>query len=74
MLRILIGEDDLNVASTLRHMIEENMLFFVVGVVDESESAVRVASRLTRTLPWSTYSWLGVARVLQQPLSCSILM
>ena len=35
MLRILIAEDDLNVASTLRHIIEENMLFFVVGVVDD---------------------------------------
>ena len=74
MLQILIAQDDLNVASTLRHMIEENMLFSVVGVVDDSESAVRVASQFTRTLSWSTYSWLGVAQVLRQPLSCRILV
>ena len=46
MLRILIVEDDLNVASMLRHIIEENMLFSVVGVVDDAESAVRLASEV----------------------------
>lgn len=46
MLRILIVEDDFNVASTLQHMIEENMLFSVVGVVGDAESAVRVASEV----------------------------
>ncbi len=43
MLRILIAEDDPSVASTLRHMVEQNMLFSVVGVVEDAESAVRVA-------------------------------
>lgn len=44
MLRILIAEDDPNVASTLQHLIEENPLYSVVGVVDDAEGAIELAS------------------------------
>ena len=46
MLRILIAEDDATVASTLQHLIEENPLYSVVGIVDGAEAAIKLASEV----------------------------
>ena len=44
MLRILIAEDDPTVASTLQHLIEENPLYSVVGVAEDAQAAIELAS------------------------------
>ena len=40
MLRILIVEDDAQLAATLKYLIEENAFYLVVGTADDTESAL----------------------------------
>lgn len=43
MLRILIVEDDPQLATTLKYLIEENAYYQVVGMADDAESAISAA-------------------------------
>lgn len=43
MLRILVVEDDLNLAATLKYLIEENAYYDVVGLAHDAESAIAAA-------------------------------
>ena len=43
MLRILIVEDDLQLATTLKYLVEDNPRYQVVGLADDAESAIAAA-------------------------------
>lgn len=45
MLRILIVENDVQLAETLKYLIEENAYYCVVALADDTESAITAAER-----------------------------
>jgi two-component system, response regulator PdtaR len=45
VLRILIVEDDSQLATTLKYLVEDNPRYRVVGIADEEDSAVAAAAR-----------------------------
>jgi DNA-binding NarL/FixJ family response regulator len=45
MLKILIVEDDTQLATTLKYLVEDNPRYRVVGIADDSDSAIAAAER-----------------------------
>src|SRR5690349_1152337 len=43
MLKILIVEDDFQLATTLKYLVEDNPRYRVIGIADEADGAVRLA-------------------------------
>ena len=55
MLKILIVEDDLQLATTLKYLVEDNPRYRVVAIADDADNAVAAAEHFDPTLRWSTF-------------------
>ena len=57
MLRILIVEDNLQLAITLKYLVEDNPRYRVVATADDADTAIAAAEEHGPIWPFSTCIW-----------------
>ncbi len=77
MLRILIVEDDLQLANTLKYLVEDNPRYRVVATADDAESAIAAAEEhdpdlvlLDLHLAHGSTGFSVAARLTEQGIAC----